>query len=326
VVISGHTHQAYICQLPNAVGRAIPVTSANAFGRLVTDIDMQLDPHSGQVLDVTAHNIVVDRSNTALTPSATIASIVAGYDRLVAPVAHQVIGSITADIPNRKTAACDVPAGHLIADAQLAATRSANFGAAQIALMNPGGVRASGFVYTPARGSEPAGDITYAEAFTAQPFGNSLVTMTLTAQQVKDVLEQQFAGCQIPGQPARTVTRVLLPSRGFQFTWDATRPACEKIVTVALMADGVLDTLVDQGVVRQPTRPYRVTVNSYLAAGGDGFSLFKAGTERLGGAQDIDALVAYFAAFKRPHPAYDPQAPDLAQPRISRADSGTTCP
>jgi|RhiMetdeSRZDD1v2_1073273.scaffolds.fasta_scaffold95864_3 5'-nucleotidase len=325
LVISGHTHQAYNCRLPNKVGRAIPVTSAHAFGRVLTDIDMQIDPLRGQVVRVTATNIVVDRTTQAITPHALIAAIVAKYEALVAPLANQVIGSLTEDVPNSKSAACDVPAGELIADAQLEATLPAAFGGAQVALMNPGGVRGHGFVFQQSSGGAPPGDLTYGEAFTVQPFGNSLVTLTLTAQQLKQVLEQQFAGCQLPGQPAQTVHRVLLPSRGFQFTWDLTRPPCEKILQVALTVGGTTDLIVQYGVVLHPDHTYRVTVNSFLATGGDGFTVFTEGTERLGGAQDLDALIAYFATFKHPNPPYNPQAA-LGKPRILRADPGTACP
>jgi 5'-nucleotidase len=325
LVISGHTHQAYNCLLPNQAGRDILVTSASAFGRVLTDIDMQIDPSSGQVVSVTANNIVVDRTNQAITPDAIIADIVAKYDTLVSPIASQVIGSITEDVPNIKNAACEVPAGDLIADAQLEATQPAQFGGAQIALMNPGGVRVNGFVFNQSSGGEAPGDVTYGEAFTVQPFGNSLVTMTLTAQQLKDVLEQQFAGCQISGQPAQTVNRVLLPSNGFQFTWDFTMPPCKKIRNVSLTVGGVMD-IVQNGVVINPDHIYRVTVNSFLATGGDGFTVLNDGTDRLGGAQDIDALIAYFAAFKQPNPPYDPNAAALGKPRITRADSGTACP
>lgn len=326
LVISGHTHAVYNCRLPNKVDRLISVTSAQAFGRLLTDIDLQLDARTGHVLQVTATNVVVDRTNPAITPAAAIQDIVNKYSALVAPLAQQVIGSITQDVPTAKNAACALPAGALVADAQWEATKSAQSGGAQLALMNPGGVRARGFVAQQISGGELPGDVTYGEAFTVQPFGNSLVTMTLTAQQLKDVLEQQFADCQIAGHPAQTVQRILQPSQGVTFTWDLTAPVCRKIVTLSLSTAQGTEDIVVEGVVRQPTRPYRVTVNSFLADGGDGFTVFKDGTSRLGGAQDLDALIAYFARFQRPHPAYDPTASAHSTPRIRRADGGTTCP
>ena len=131
----------------------------------------------------------------------------------MSPIANQVIGSITTDLTNSNAfdKACDMPAGDLIADAQLAATAPAGFGEAVIAFMNRGGVRNPGFIFSQSSGGEPAGDVTYGEAFTVQPFGNSLVTMSLTRQDIKNALEQQFAGCR--GQ-ASTATRIMLTSNG----------------------------------------------------------------------------------------------------------------
>lgn len=322
LVISGHTHAAYICDLPNAVGRTIPVTSANAQGRVLTDIDMTIDRKTGQVAAIGALNRVVDRTDATITPNAQIASIVAGYKALTAPIANQVIGSIASDVPNTKDAACNMPAGDLIADSQLQATAPAAFGGAQLALMNPGGVRSPGFLYAGSAIGEGDGNVTYGEAFTVQPFGNSLVTMTLTTQQLKDTLEQQYANCF--GQT--TFGRILLPSNGLSYQWDNNQACGAKVRNATLTAAGVAQTLVADGVVVEPTRTWRVTVNNFLADGGDGFTTLKGGTDRLGGAQDIDALSAYLAAYKAPNPAYDPAAVGLGKPRIVRLDEGTVCP
>jgi len=322
LVISGHTHQAYNCRLPNAFGRRIPVTSANAFGRVLTDVDITIDPIAGHVVDVTARNLVVDRTAGSIAGDPLIGRIVQQYSGLTAPIANRVVGAVAHDIPNKKDRACDMAAGDLIADAQLTATAPAQLGAAQIALMNPGGVRAPGFVFDQSKG----GEVTYAQAFGVQPFGNHLVTMTLTAQQLKDVLEQQFKGCAIAGEPMQKVNRVLLPSAGFAFKWDLTQPACHKIVAASLeTADGTSD-IVRSGDVIDTDRIYRVTVNDHLAGGGDGFTVFAHGAERLDGIRDIDALIGYFARFKAPDAAYHKNAVGLDRPRITRADAGTVCP
>lgn len=342
LVVSGHTHAAYNCSantvdvtgngsvvtprkagLPNIIGRLVPVTSASAFGRVLTDIDVTLDPRSRDITAVVPTNRLVDRSNPAITPNAEVAAVMAGYNALVSPIAGRVIGSITTDLPNTAVdAACNMPAGDLIADAQLAATAPADFGGAQIAFMNRGGVRNPGFTYT-ASGSEGNGNVTYGEAFTAQPFGNSLVTMTLTAQDLKNVLEQQFAGCR--GQGAAT-TRLMLPSAGLRYTWDGAQACDARIRNLTLTRGGQTETIVDaNGVVLNPARTFRVTVNNFMATGGDGYTTFLNGTDLLGGAQDIDALVAYLAAFNAPNAPYNPTDPALAKPRISRV-GGTTCP
>jgi 5'-nucleotidase len=181
--------------------------------------------------------------------------------------------------------------------------------------MNPGGVRNPGFNFVGSAAGEGDGNVTYGEAFTVQPFGNSLVTITLTAQQIKDALEQQFVGCR--GQGTR---RILIPSAGFKYSYDETK-ACDGRITDVRRVDAggaVIDQIVTPlGTVVDATKTYRVTINNFLATGGDGFTTFIGGTNALGGAQDIDALTAYLANFKVPaKPAYDPTAPALGKPRI----------
>jgi 5'-nucleotidase len=187
--------------------------------------------------------------------------------------------------------------------------------------MNAGGVRNPGFV-KPAAATYPY-DLTYGDAFTVQPFGNSLVTMTLTAQQIKDVLEQQFLGCN--GQVAQRVMQI---SNGLTYKWNSAGTCGTRITDVVFTPTdvtvnppqivGPIDNIVISGVVQNPTKTYRVTVNNFMATGGDGFTVLISGTNMLGGAQDIDALVAYLAAFKAPNAAYNPTNPVLTKPRITR--------
>lgn len=325
VVLSGHTHAAYNCRLPNAAGRLVPVSSASAFGRVLSDIDVQIDPARRDIVAVQVTNRLVDRSDTTVAPDAALASIVNGYDALVAPRAAVVIGAIAAELPNNAgDAACNMPAGALIADAQLAATAAPAFGGAAIAFMNRGGVRTPGFTYRQ-RAGEGDGNVTYGEAFTTQPFGNSLVTLTLTAQDIKELLEQQFAGCR--GQLAGA-TRIMIPSAGFKYRWNGAKACDQRVHSVTLTRDGRTETLVDaDGRVLGPAREYRVTVNSFMASGGDGFATLLKGRAPLGGALDIDALVDYMARFKAPSAPYAPgmRAEDGGTPRIQR-DGGTACP
>lgn len=346
LVISGHTHAAYNCSpntvdvksvngapvstprptgLPNRNGRLIPVTSASAFGRVLTDIDLTLDPRSHEVIAVSATNRLVDRTdvaiNDAITTDPSVKNIVDGYNALVSPLAKQVIGTIATALPNSANSAGEMPAGSLIADAQLQATQPAALGGAVMAFMNAGGVRNPGFAVA---GAAYPYDVTYGDAFTVQPFGNSLVTMTLTAQQIKDVLEQQFAGCK--GQAAQRVMQV---SNGLKYAWSASAAPCSKIVNVVLtptdvtvtppVATGAPETIVANGVVQNAAKTYRVTVNNFMATGGDGFTVLLGGTNVLGGSQDIDALTAYLnAGYKAPKAAYDPTLPALAIPRITQ--------
>ena len=292
LVVSGHTHTGYNCLLPNSTGRNIPVTQASAFGRVLTDINLTIDTTTGDVTGATANNLLTD--TRTVTPNAQIASIVNAYSSLVSPLANAVIGTITGPTSNGANAAGEMPAGKLIADSQLAATQAPQFGGAVIAFMNSGGVRSPGFT-----AATYPHDVTYGEAFTVQPFGNSLVTLTITGQQLRDLLEQQFLGCL-----GQTVTRILQVSTGFEYSYQPANACGSRIVNASLNGT----PLVSNGVVLLPSQTYRVTVNNFMATGGDGYAVLTSATNALGGAQDIDALIAYLAAYKAPNAPYDPTA------------------
>jgi 5'-nucleotidase len=291
-VISGHTHQWYNCLLPDSSGEQTRVTSAGSFGRLVTDMKVTVNDKAHKIVSATANNVIVDNGvkdsngtyqldadknfvrNTSLIDAAARA-IADKYRAAVAPIANAVVGSITADISrDAVTPSGENPMGNTIADAQLAYTRSDG---AQLALMNPGGVRAS-LVYGQSSGGEAPGQVTYGEAFTVQPFNNLVTTQTFTGAQIKEVLEQQFAGYE-----GQTAQKILLPSDGFTYTWSKTAAAGSKVSDIRL--DG---TPVD------PAATYRVTTNDFLANGGDGFTKLTGGTDRTTAPGfDVDALTAY---------------------------------
>ena len=314
-VVTAHSHQWYNCKLPVASGKLVPVTQAGSTGVGVTENDLTIDRTTRDVVGSQARNLLVDRTNTLITPVAAVKTLTDNYSALVAPFANQVIGSITDNVcngyrssagPCAGTAGAAIQAtfadgvsaaGALIADAQLEYTQRPGFGDAVVAFMNVGGVRDS-FVY-PQSGTEGNGNVTYAEAFTVQPFGNSLVSLTLTGAQIEQVLEQQFAGCN-----GQTTNRILQPSVGLRYEYSASAPACAKIDPASITLNGV---------VIDPAASYRVSVNNFLADGGDGFTVFKQGTDRLGGAQDLDALVRYLDL----HPAYAPV--DFTIPANKRA-------
>jgi 5'-nucleotidase len=347
LVISGHTHAAYNCSantvdvsgttmsnavtstrstgMPNKIGRLVPVTSSSAFGRVLTDIDVTINPNTRDIIALSPRNVLVDRTDAgiidAIAMNTEVRNVVAAYKGAVSPLANAVIATITGPMTNVPNAAGEMEAGDLIADAELAATQPLGVGGAVMAFMNAGGVRNPGLVNV--GGSYPY-DLTYGDAFTAQPFGNSLVTMTLTAQQLKDVLEQQFANCNGQG----TANRIMQISNGLKYTWNAAGSCGSRITEVTLtptdvtvtppLVTGPTDVMVLNGVVQNPAKTYRVTVNNFMATGGDGFGVFVGGTSQLGGAQDIDALTAYLAAFKSPSAAYNPGSAVLGKPRITR--------
>jgi len=269
VVISGHTHSAYNCVIADKL-----VTSAASFGRLLTDIDLEISTLTGDITTATASNVLVTRD----LADPDLAAFVATYKDLAAPLANQQIGTITATLdrypPMMKPGLSTM--GAVIADSQLAATAPVMLGAAQIALMNQGGVRAD-LLFPKAPGELVDGVVSYGEAFAVQPFGNSLVVMTLTGAQIDAVLEQQFS---------QNFSNVLQVSQGFSFAYSASAPLGARVDPASIKLDGV---------ALEPDQSYRVTVNSYLAAGGDGFSVLLDGTDRLGGPNDLDAFADYLA-------------------------------
>jgi len=285
MVISGHTHNAYNCLLPNSAGTPIPVTSAASFGRLVTDIDLEISPTSDRPLSISVNNQVVLRD----TADADEAALVSYYTDRVAPIANAVVGSITADITNANNANGESALGDVIADAQRAYTSGSG---AQFAFMNPGGIRAS-LIYAQSSGGEAAGQVTFGEAFNVQPFNNLVVTQDMTGQQIKDTLEQSFFNCF--GRTQATV--ILQVSAEFHYSYD-TSQACGSRIT-SMMLNG---SPLDMGTT------YHVTMNNFLADGGDSFPGFRAGINRVNQTGfDVDALTQYLGANTPPGVAPGPQ-------------------
>jgi 5'-nucleotidase len=259
LVVSAHTHQPYVCDFGGIV-----TTSAASFGRLITDIDLRIDGRSQDVERVRAVNRIVTR-DVAKNPRET--RIIGKYDALSAPIANRVVGSATADITRAANPAGESALGDVIADAQLASTAPSDFGGAVVAFMNPGGIRAD----------IAAGDVTYGELFTVQPFSNTMTVKTMTGDMIYRLLEQQF------DNPGPGQDRFLQVSAGFTYSYNRSAPAGSRVANVAING-----TPVDRAA------SYRVAMNSFLATGGDGFSVFNEGTDQLGGEVDLDALVKYF--------------------------------
>ena len=232
LVISAHSHEPYVCQLPNRVGRKVVVTSASSYGRVVSDIDVTIDTKTRGITAVTAHNLLVDRTNPAIKPDAEVAHIVDGYAKLAAPIVNRVVGSVAGEITRTKSESGETPMGALVADAELEATSAPGSGGAQVALTNEGGIRAG----------LSEGKVTYGELFTAQPFGNNMVTMSLTGAQIKTLLEEQFKGCGMgapAGEPVPVIDRILQPSEGFSYSWSRSGAACNKVDAGSIRIGGV---------------------------------------------------------------------------------------
>jgi 5'-nucleotidase len=291
VIVSAHTHAEYRCTITaNGVTRLI--TSASSFGRVLSDITLTVDDKSGALVASSADNVLVENALNAPGPGVVripdtskedpqVQAVVNQYVTAAAPLANKVIGRIQGDLTRDPSPRGESALGDVIADAQLAATQPAGLGGAQLAFMNPGGIRADLHVGDISSGGEAPGEVTYGEAFTVQPFGNSLVTKTMTGDMIRRLLQQQFPGCAVPTTP-----RILQVSSTFRYEQDPAATTCEGHVGRMFVA----------GTEVAPGDSFRVTMNNFLATGGDGFTVFNEGTAALGGAQDIDALVAAFAA------------------------------
>jgi 5'-nucleotidase len=264
VVVSGHTHRAYNCRIDDRL-----VTSGDKFGTLVTSISLRIDRTTRDVVDAKADNVVVRTDTYAKDPEQT--TLLQDYQKLAAPLANRVVGILEASLSKDDTPTGETPLGDVIADAQLVATSTERDGKAVIAFMNPGGIRTD-------LPKKESGKVTYAELFAIQPFSNALVTMDLTGAQIKALLEQQWINQPKP--------RILQVSKGFSYMWDNTRTIEDRV-----LADSI--TLHGRPVAMDTT--YRVTVNSFLADGGDGFSVLKQGKNLQYGPFDMDAFSAYFA-------------------------------
>ncbi|MEQ0559403.1 bifunctional metallophosphatase/5'-nucleotidase [Amycolatopsis sp. NEAU-NG30] len=282
---TGHSHQQYNCVINDPAGQPRPVIQGSSFGRLLSVMDLKISLKTRDVVrsQTKAFNEIVTRT---VTPDPAVAALVAEAKTKSAPIANKQVGSITADLPAAGNAAGESPLGDVIADAQLAGTQSNN---AVIAITNPGGIRAD-LTYKSSPNGEGDGVVTYGEAFTVQPFSNIMQTITLTGANLKNVLEQQWQG---------SVTRILQISSSLHYSYSASAPQGSRISNITV-----------NGTPVDPAASYRVSVNNFLAAGGDGFSEFTKGTNLSGGPVDLDALVAYLGA----HPNLAPPAAD----RITR--------
>ncbi|MFE9839895.1 bifunctional metallophosphatase/5'-nucleotidase [Streptomyces sp. NPDC005551] len=273
-LVTGHTHQAYACTIPDPAGNPRMVTSAASFGRLYTDTTLTYDRWTGDIARtaVKSANHVVTRD---VAKAADLTGLITKWKTLAAPVASRPIGYIAGEIPNSGT---ESPLGDLIADAQLAYAKSVD-PEADVALMNPGGIRA-GLTYASSAG-EGDGVVTYGEAYTVQPFANTVNLVDLTGAQLITGLQQQVSGAN------ESAPKILQVSGGLTYTLDLTKSGAARVVA---------DSVKLNGAPVDPAATYRVAMNSFLAGGGDGFTeLGKGGNVRVGG-DDLAALEAYLTA------------------------------
>jgi 5'-nucleotidase len=282
-IITGHTHQGYICSLPDPAGNNRLVTSAHDYGRAVTETKLVINTRSGEVMRdrSSAVNHLVART---APKDPAITSIIDKWNTLAGPLKAKVVGTHTEDILGDSSGnrGIETPMADVVADAILAGTDGANEGGAQIAFMNVGGVRED--LPMAPKYSEAPGQITYAEAFDIAPFNNLLVSIDLTGDQIRQVLEQQYQPVAARGSRPMLALGV---SKGFTYQWDASQPQGSRVVN---------GTMALNGTPLVATQTYRVGTLNFLADGGDLFTAFTQGTNRAGGPEDLANLVAYFEA------------------------------
>lgn len=288
VVVSGHTHQSYICDYSTKnPQKPFLLTSAGQYGTAITNIQLELDGKTGNVIKKDAKQVPIQ--SEAYTSGSTtvnltdlyekfnktpsIEAILNKYRQAVTTISARVVGTANGVINRNATESGESALGNLIADAQQAMALTASNQGSDFTLMNPGGVRADLLVNS-------SNQITFGDVFTVQPFGNSIVTLSLTGKQIREVLEQQWSG-------ANTATvRILQPSKEFSYSYkkdNSTSPRASNILVA--------------GQALNDTKVYRVTVNSFLADGGDNFTVLKEGKNPVGGGQDIDALEKYVSQY-----------------------------
>ncbi|MFJ3417283.1 MULTISPECIES: bifunctional metallophosphatase/5'-nucleotidase [unclassified Streptomyces] len=273
-LVTGHTHNAYVCTINDPSGKPRMVTSASSFGRLYTDTTLTYDRRTGDIARtaVKSANHVVTRD---VPKAADLTSLIGKWNTLAAPIGNRPIGYISGDVNSTGT---ESPMGDLIADAQLAYGKKLD-PETDLALMNPGGVRA-GLTYK-ATGAEGDGVVTYAEGFTVQPFANTVNLQDFTGAQVVQALKEQVSGANA------AAPKVLQVSSGLTYTLDLTKTGADRVVTDSIRLNG---SAID------PAATYRVATNSFLAGGGDGFTTLGQGTGDLVGTDDLTALADYLTA------------------------------
>lgn len=257
VILGGHNH-AYA----NTMVDDKLIVQSYSYGTAFSAIDLVIDPKTKDIVEKEAR--IVTTYHDEIEPNQDIKQMVDGYKKEVAPLINRVIGNSAEAITTEIDESGESSLGNLIADSQREAMNT------DIAFMNPGGIRAD----------LNAGEITWGELFTIQPFGNILTQMTLTGEQIRAILEQQFS------ENSTTILQV----SGLNFTWDRNAPIGNKIIQVTDK----------NGVPLIADQEYTVAVNNFLATGGDGFTKFKEGTEQVVGPVDLEAIVNYIERLSRP--------------------------
>ncbi|WP_292521302.1 bifunctional metallophosphatase/5'-nucleotidase [Methanoculleus sp.] len=265
IVLSGHTHAFTNAYLENAGGNPVLVTQAYSYSRAFADVDLVVDPVTGEVTHTSARIVPAYRGRPpGIDPDPEVSSLLRMSEEAVGPLANRVVATASADITREKTDAGESALGNLVADAQQAAM------GADIGFITTGSLRAD----------IAEGNITWGDLYAVQPFSSTVLSMTMTGGQVRDVLEQQW---ETPLPPHN------LAVSGLSYVFDERKPAGGKVTEVRV-----------GGVALDPDAEYTAAMVDFLATGGDGYTVFTKGTNIVNGPLDVDALVAYMEAFSEP--------------------------
>ncbi len=278
-IITGHTHEPYVCRIPDVAGVPRLVTSAASYGQVVTETTLVVDKATGEVdrSASMAQNHLVART-IGKDPMET--AVLEKWRALAVPMGARVVGTQVEDIlgDSNGNRGIETPMADLVADAWLYGTTGPAKGGAQIAFQNVGGTRAT-FRFNAIQGGEKPGEITYAEAYAVVPFSNLMVTLDLTGDQIRRALEKQSVA-----SGRSRLDLALGVSAGFTYSWDVSKDPGSRIVPGSMALNGVPMSM---------TATYRVALPNFLADGGDQFTPFTEGTNRLGGGEDLAMLVSY---------------------------------
>ena len=268
-IVSGHTHNAYACTIDKG-GAPRLLTSAGKYAYFATDLRLQFDARSHALMAQSARNVPIVAASAG---QPDVNTLVDRYVAAVKPAADRVVGRLSAPLAYQD-GMVETPVADFIADGQLAATRSSARGGAQLGFLNGAAARAT-------LAPRADGTVTYGQLFALQPFGNSLVVKTFTGSEIRAALEQQIQT--VDGK--LKIQSALVPSANVRVTYDLAAPAGARIVAVTI-----------DGRPLDPAASYRVTINNFLASGGDGYTVLASGRDAFDAGLDLDATEAWIAS------------------------------
>ncbi|HEY8707614.1 MAG TPA: bifunctional metallophosphatase/5'-nucleotidase [Burkholderiaceae bacterium] len=258
-VVSAHSHQKYVTRI-----NGILVTQAQSYAKAFAEIDMTVDRNTGETIKTDGKIITNDERGIA--PDPTVAQMVSKFQHIVAPKTQRVVSILPGAITRKASPAGETAMGTLLAEAQR------TYAKADIALMNPGGIR---------QDLTTGGPVTWGKLFGVQPFANRLMLMDMTGKQLAATLEQMFP-------PGVGTHPTMLQVAGMRVWFDMSKPLGQRVTKV----------VTDDGKLLNPKKHYRVVANNFLANGGDGFTELATIKKKTEVGIDLDAFASYLAAGK----------------------------